>query len=302
MSIGRRTTAVILALTLVLGLPGLGFASFPDTTGTRFADGAGYLQSLGVLVGDPDGSFYPLRSITRAEAAKVVVLLIGQGGQASPDQPAAFPDTLGHWANGFIARAKALGIINGYPNGDFGPEDPVTYAQMAKMLLESAGLGPDATQSWPDNYMGVARARGLFATVPTYPANSPAFRGDCAVMAAHTVRSVPNPGTGLTLAQSVFGTVRSMEMSPAQVTAAVGGSVQFEVTLRDAAGNAIEGLPVGYTTSDRTNAGISAAGLFRAVRAGVYSVSASSAGLTRSVTVTVLAPPPACAPPHTPVP
>ena len=53
-----------------------------------------------------------------------------------------FPDTNGHWAETFICWLKDNGIAGGYPNGTFGPENPITRAEMAIMLQRSANLPP----------------------------------------------------------------------------------------------------------------------------------------------------------------
>jgi hypothetical protein len=53
-----------------------------------------------------------------------------------------FPDTNGHWAETFICWLKDNGIAGGYPNGTFGPENPITRAEMAIMLQRAANLPP----------------------------------------------------------------------------------------------------------------------------------------------------------------
>ena len=264
-------------------------AAFPDVTGTRFAAAAAYLQSLGVLVGDRDGNLYPLRTITRAEAAKIIVSLLGRVDQALAPVPAAFPDTAGHWANGYIAVAKNLGIIHGFPDGIFAPQSAVTYVQMAKMLVEAAGLGPQIGLTWPDSYMFVAVTRGLMTGIPVYHADTAALRGDCVMMTAHTVQSVADPASGKTLAQAVFGRAATIELTPATAITRTGAPLTLQAVLRDAAGKALPGLPVGFSVTDRHNARLSQTGVFEAAASGVYTVVATGAGLTASATITVSA-------------
>ena len=47
---------------------------------------------------------------------------------------------LSHWAPGYIHAAAGLGIINGYGDGMFGPEDEITLEQACKMVLECMGV------------------------------------------------------------------------------------------------------------------------------------------------------------------
>ena len=46
-----------------------------------------------------------------------------------------FTDTPGHWAKGYIDELYNSGAINGYGDGQFGPDDPVTRAQVVKIAL-----------------------------------------------------------------------------------------------------------------------------------------------------------------------
>ena len=284
----RRLLSLLTIAALLVGLAGTAAAGFPDVTGTRYQDSADYLKGLGVVVGDPDGNFYPARTITRAEAAKIIINIVGRGDQVNAlVGVAAFSDTATHWASGYIALAKNLGIVNGFPDGTFRPEDRVTYVQMAKMLLEAVGVGPDPTFMWPNNYMTVAQARGLFTGIPSYSADVAAIRGDCGMMTAYAVRYVPNPVTARTLAQSVFGGVVTLALTPLSPSSPAGAAVQFTATPQNASGNPISGLPVAFVVSDPSNAVVSQSGLFNSAVPGTYTVSATTAGLTTVATVSV---------------
>ncbi len=66
----------------------------------------------------------------------------GQGGSVSPDSPqsvTAFTDIDGHWANSYIVKANKLGLMSGYGDGVFGPDNKLTRAQMATVLWNSKG-------------------------------------------------------------------------------------------------------------------------------------------------------------------
>lgn len=289
MSPSRRMLAIVMLVSMLVMASGIASANFPDVANTRFAAATDRLMRLGVLVGDPDGNFYPARGITRAEMVKIVISVRGLLHQvASLTGSPAFPDTSDHWASGFIALAKNLGIINGFPDGLFKPDDRVTYAQAAKMLLEATGNGPDAASAWPDNYMSVALAKGMFQDIPTTAANVLAIRGDCAMMAASTVDTITNPGTGRTLAQSIFGEVAVLELTPATtVYTPVGAAVQLTAQPKNAAGQTIVGLPVGWMTSDPTRSTLTQSGQFNSPIAGAYVISAAAGGYIKTANVTV---------------
>ena len=271
--VGRVLIVVFLALHL---LPVLGAAAVQDVIGTPYEGAVMYLKDLGVIEGRPEG-FFPLEPITRAEATKIIVGIIGhtdlahllRGATSFPDVPSA------HWASGYIAVAKNMGILHGFPDGTFKPEAMVTYAQYAKMLVEAAGLSPVTGVGWPTNYVVPAAGAGMLDEV-AFSADQSAIRGDCAIMTAHTVQKVPNPATGKTLAQSVFGAVSIawLEIVPSSTTLAIGSPVTFSVIARDGEGVIVPDVIPTFTTSDPLTSSVTADGRFAATHAGSYTVTA----------------------------
>ncbi|CAK4834081.1 unnamed protein product [Aphanomyces euteiches] len=49
--------------------------------------------------------------------------------------PVIFSDVGGNWASKEIAKAVELGIVNGYPDGSFRPDEGVTRAEFTSMLV-----------------------------------------------------------------------------------------------------------------------------------------------------------------------
>lgn len=96
------------------------------------------LDELNIMDGYEDGTFAPDKDITRAELTKLLVCLLGYGDTS--ETTAQFADlSETHWANSYIAAAYGLGIINGYSDTEFGPDDPVTYEQALKMTVYVLG-------------------------------------------------------------------------------------------------------------------------------------------------------------------
>lgn len=94
------------------------------------------LISLGAIGGYPDGTFKPDQGISRAEFASILVKAL----QLEQKQGKVFNDTAGHWAQDAIATAAAYGIVNGYSDTSFGPDDSITREQMAVMVVKAAKL------------------------------------------------------------------------------------------------------------------------------------------------------------------
>jgi hypothetical protein len=109
-------------------------ATFPDVPRTHWAAGAiGAVRAAGFLQGYPDGSFRPERELTRAEAAVV----LNKAFQPQPEGSfPAFRDLEGHWAKSDVQQLAAAGIIGGYPDGTFRPDQKVKRAELAAMLAK----------------------------------------------------------------------------------------------------------------------------------------------------------------------
>lgn len=73
-------------------------------------------------------------------------------------QAPTFPDIQAHWARSFIEALAARGVIRGFPDGTFRPDDPVTRAQFAAMIRQAFQNTPKRQGSQfvdvPANYWG----------------------------------------------------------------------------------------------------------------------------------------------------
>lgn len=124
--------------------------------------------NTGNLSGYADGTFRPDAAINRAEYAALIVKAFGLSGGSDK----LFPDTAGHWAQDAIATAYQHGIIQGYSDAQFGPDDPVSREQAASMIVKAAGLNgtgslnfsdQEKISPWAQNSVAAAVAVGLFS-------------------------------------------------------------------------------------------------------------------------------------------
>jgi hypothetical protein len=95
-----------------------------------------YLIKGGTIVGYPDNTFKPDNPITRAEFTALLVKTF----DLTADSGKVFEDTSGHWAKNYISTAAAYGIILGYNDKGFGPDDVITREQMVVMITRAAHL------------------------------------------------------------------------------------------------------------------------------------------------------------------
>jgi len=206
MSTAKKLAVLLLVATLVMWSAGLAAAaSLSDIAGTKYEQAVNDLVGLKVLSGYPDGTFKPANPVTRAELAKILVLASVPYGQSTADAlknaSSRFKDVKpGDWFNGFVQVADSLGIVKGYPDGTFKPNDNVSYQDAVTMILRAAGYKDLA---YPDGYKAQATLSGI-TTGTNFVADLPANRGDIALMADATIFNVKNPTSGKTLAESVF--------------------------------------------------------------------------------------------------
>jgi hypothetical protein len=135
-------------------------ASSEETVGRQYsdvpnshwgADAIAQVSQAGLMDGYPDGSFDPGATIKRAEIAAIAQKFKVLTLTASVS---SFTDIKGHWAEQVIAAVQQAGILTGYPDGRFLPDQGVTRAESTVFLnrlferkLQESGL---VESSWTD--------------------------------------------------------------------------------------------------------------------------------------------------------
>jgi len=160
----KRALSIFLALLLTLSACGTGSSAAdvgttPPTPSTQavalsgavegFTDipaDAQYAQSVtwcrekGLLNGVGEGRFDPEGSLTRAMLATA---LYRAAGEPASEGRQPFVDTeAGAWYTAAVAWAGGKGLIRGYGDGRFGPEDPVSVEQLEVIVGRYTGGGP----------------------------------------------------------------------------------------------------------------------------------------------------------------
>ena len=181
--------AAVFFCILYLSVQALGNTStFPDVKqDADYAKAVEKLVSLKILSGDENGNFNPDNIITRAEAAVIICRMIGV--EDILESTSVFTDVpSSHWAADYISKAAALEIISGYGDGTVGPDDPVTYEQMIRMLVSAWGYDDLAKKygGYPDGYLQVAKEFNILNDVP-YKKGEYAIRSDVAKMVYNSI-------------------------------------------------------------------------------------------------------------------
>lgn len=117
------------------------------------------------VIGYPDGTVHPNGQITRAEVATIFFrLLRDEVRDGAFTTSNSYSDVAyGKWYNNPISTMSALGIITGYPDGNFKPNKPITRAEFAAIAarFDETQSGKSATFSdvighWAAKEIGIA--------------------------------------------------------------------------------------------------------------------------------------------------
>ena len=166
----KRVLCLVLTLLMVASTVSV-FAAFSDVpTTASYEKAVSALSQLGIIKGYDDGTFKPDNDVTRAEFTAMLMRTMGAGSigsSSSADLP--FSDVSDQnsdisWSIPNINTAYKNGIVNGYEDGTFRPNDKVAYEEAVKMVVCALGYGEnisvDATP-WYSNFMAQARSLGI---------------------------------------------------------------------------------------------------------------------------------------------
>ncbi|MBQ7876463.1 MAG: S-layer homology domain-containing protein [Clostridia bacterium] len=145
-----RNLKKVLALVVAVAMfASMGFvasaATYTDVAANAsYADAVNLLSNLGIITGYEDGTFRPDNTVTRAEAATMIVRMLGLADEVEAGETNFTDVDADDWCSGYVNVAEANGIINGMGDGTFNPNGEVTYGQIVKMIVCALGYEPVA--------------------------------------------------------------------------------------------------------------------------------------------------------------
>ena len=164
----KKLLALVLALVMSMSLVTISNAAFSDADKIEHTEAVEVMNALGVINGIGDGSFDPEGSVTRAQMAKMItIIMLGNvDADAFKGTTTDLKDINGHWAEGFIKYCYSQGVIAGTGDGNFAPNANVTAVEAAKMLLVAIGYNASVQgyvgADWTINVIRDAQLSKLF--------------------------------------------------------------------------------------------------------------------------------------------
>lgn len=149
----KKILCILLTLVMVLGMcPATALADssmpFTDVKVTDwFYKDIQFVYENNLMSGTGENTFSPDATTTRGMIVTILYRLAGQpkaSGEVFADVPA------GQYYSDAVAWASRHGIVGGYGNGSFGPNDPITREQMAAILYRYARYATYSTAASGD--------------------------------------------------------------------------------------------------------------------------------------------------------
>lgn len=154
------------------------------------------------IIGYPDGTVQPSGQITRAEATTIFFrLLTEESRSANLTKTNGYTDVASDaWYNTAVSTMTKAGIVDGYPDGTFRPDAPITRAEMAKIISLFAKLDKsesrfsDIAGHWAEAYIRLAAGNGWIAGYPdgTFGPQRNITRAETATMINRVLDRVPS--------------------------------------------------------------------------------------------------------------
>ena len=172
----KRVLALLLSILLIAQMIPTNIVMANNQSSGQFADIEKYsteikqLVDLEVIEGYPDNTFRPYNNITRAQGVAMIIREMNLDISKRPN-PHYKDIQTGYRFYNEIAAAVDEGIIDGFTDGTFGPEEKMTRSQMAKILVNAYHLklqdskinrfSDVPTDHWAHDYIKILASNGI---------------------------------------------------------------------------------------------------------------------------------------------
>ena len=251
----KRFGALLLALILTLSLSVTAHAAVEDTgfsdvaADAWYADAVTYVRDNGLMSGTSDTTFTPGGTMTRGMLVTTLYRMAGSPSLENEDLGYPFADVPGDaWYADGVYWARLAGVVGGYSEDQFGPDDPVTREQIAAILWRYAGSpaaesGTDfadegSISAYATQAVDWARANGIVNGVEDnrFLPQSSATRAQVATILRNYLTmeeaGEPEAPAGSRVLVAYFSATGNTEAVAGYIAQATGGDL-FEITPAD---------------------------------------------------------------------
>lgn len=208
-----------------------------------YQEAISFLNYLGIFTGDENGDMRPEDTISRAEIAAIILREMNVTNMSGYHDTFSDVDST-HWASDIIQTAYDNGIINGFEDGTFRPDDDVTYEQAIKMIMCAINYEAYAEThgGYPNGYIQLADERGVMDSA-SGKVGEPVTRRTVAKLVYNSLTVGYPILSGMSNANNVTYTIdegvtvlsekRDIYYQDGIITAAPGKSIDLSISLLD---------------------------------------------------------------------
>ena len=193
----KKILALVLALMMTVSLMVVASAASIDDYSDKeqidetYAVAVEVLAGIGMYQGDTEGTFRPQENLSRAEVATLLYrLTTGDYDGSKVDTYAGYDEftdvSKDQWYAGYVNYAYVEGYVIGNGDGTFSPENNVTGAELATMLLRVLGRDAEGEEisgdDWALDASVLAAKLGLNENLPSVFMSKDATREQTAQM------------------------------------------------------------------------------------------------------------------------
>ena len=242
----KKFLSLVLALVMTMSLVTVSagakdFNDSDDLSGEQYEEAVNVMSEMGIIDGYAGGNFQPQGTLTRGAAAKIIAcMMLGKTtAEALGTSAAPFKDVpAGSTFAGYIAYCVESGLIDGYADGTFRPQNTLTGFAFLKMLLTA--LGYDSTiegytgANWTVNVAGRAQQIGLTDGNDEFVGTRAATREEACLYAVNALQATlveySNKGSSITINGIEVVTGAS---EPTYITSSIAGAATSINSTRD---------------------------------------------------------------------
>lgn len=139
--------------------------NYMDVKDENFQNILDVLASYNIINGYNDNTFRPGNCVTRAEAAKIIVSLLGYE-DLSLGITSEFSDMKNHWAGRYAEVTNALNLIVGFDDNTFRPNEYLPFDEAIKIIINILGYSDEFLKTNSiENTMDIAARLNLLDNI-----------------------------------------------------------------------------------------------------------------------------------------
>lgn len=170
-----------------------------EIKGTKYEEPVSVLAAFKIMNGDENGEFRLDDTIIRSEVTKMAVTALGmqEAAESSKGNHDYLDVSEDHWANGYISIATGLGLVEGDGDGNFRPNDKITYREAVTIMVRATGYEQSALQKggYPSGYISVASENAMLNGV-SGTSEKEISRGNVAILTNNALETKKMEQTG----------------------------------------------------------------------------------------------------------